>query len=57
MTEAELVTRAREYLTEKVLDLADVPKMIALLVKVWDEYHLLQFSVMQKDFDLSNDDV
>lgn len=56
-TEAELVTRAREYLAEKVLDLADVPKMIALLVKVWDEYTALLNTAEDTDdtfgFDLS----
>jgi stage V sporulation protein SpoVS len=37
MTDEQLIARAREYLSEKVLDLADVPKFIALLVKVWDQ--------------------
>ena len=54
MTEAELITRAREYLAEKVLDLADVPKFIELLVKVWDEYHAQQAWLLSKDFDLSD---
>jgi hypothetical protein len=48
MTEAELITRAREYLADKVLDLADVPKMIALLVKVWDEYTEVQVKLLDQ---------
>lgn len=54
LSEAQLVTRAREYLSEKVLDLADVPRFIELLVKVWDEYHTLQGHLLSKDFDLSD---
>lgn len=56
--EDHLITRAREYITDKYLDLADVPKFIKKLVELHDANERLSARIREleseKSFDVSD---